>query len=369
MKPDADDPQRLDLPSFPAYAVASALLLVACLILIMRRDRPAYVYATRETQPVRGERDAADDICIWIHPTDPTRSVIIGTDKDRGICVYNLDGQEIEFRPDGRLNNVDCRSGFPYLEREIPLVVASNRSDNSILCYTIQPEARTLTLLGRVQTDLEIYGLCLYKASPLDASRFYVFVTGKDGRVQQYRLEEAPSESVAGAIQGKKVRELQFESVTEGCVADDTHGWVYIGEEDVGLWKLNARPDASGSTRTLIIRAGFGRPISPDLEGVTIYPTNGESGYLLLSSQGDNRFIVLDRQEPHPLLGSFKIASNRTLNIDAVSGTDGIDVTNAALGPDFPLGLMIAQDDKNDDANQNFKMVPWHEIRQALELP
>ena len=37
----------------------------------------------------------ADDPAIWIHPTDPTRSLIIGTDKkeDGALYVFGMDGK------------------------------------------------------------------------------------------------------------------------------------------------------------------------------------------------------------------------------------------------------------------------------------
>ena len=39
-----------------------------------------------------------DDPAIWIHPTDPAQSLIIGTDKneDGALYVYNLQGKIIE---------------------------------------------------------------------------------------------------------------------------------------------------------------------------------------------------------------------------------------------------------------------------------
>ena len=51
--------------------------------------------------------------------------------------------------------------------------------------------------------------------------------------------------------------------------------------------------------------------------------------------------------------------------VDGVSHTDGIEVTNTALGAAFPDGLFIAQDDRNDGGNQNFKLVPWDAIARA----
>ena len=34
-----------------------------------------------ETDPVGDSDDTADDPCVWVHPSDPSLSVIIGTDK------------------------------------------------------------------------------------------------------------------------------------------------------------------------------------------------------------------------------------------------------------------------------------------------
>jgi hypothetical protein len=58
-------------------------------------------------------------------------------------------------------------------------------------------------------------------------------------------------------------------------------------------------------------------------------------------------------------VGSFKLVAGG--GIDAVTDTDGIDVTNLALGPAFPQGMFVAQD--NDD---NFKFARWDAIDTAF---
>jgi len=70
------------------------------------------VQAALETEPVASRGDAADDAAIWVNPVDPAASVIIGTDKQRGLIVYRLDGTVVQSLPDGRMNNVDLRDGF-----------------------------------------------------------------------------------------------------------------------------------------------------------------------------------------------------------------------------------------------------------------
>src|SRR5262249_44232403 len=70
------------------------------------------VFATVETDPVPQGGDAADDPAIWINPNDPAKSTIIGTDKMGGLAVYDLSGKQIQYLPDGRMDNVDLRDGF-----------------------------------------------------------------------------------------------------------------------------------------------------------------------------------------------------------------------------------------------------------------
>ena len=48
---------------------------------------------------------------------------------------------------------------------------------------------------------------------------------------------------------------------------------------------------------------------------------------------------------------SFRIVAGA---IDQVTVTDGIHVTTANLGPQFPKGVFIAQDGKDDKGKQNF---------------
>jgi 3-phytase len=315
--------------------------------------------AVVETEAVPSKGDAADDPAIWVHPTRPEKSLVLGTDKKGGLNVFNLDGRRTQIVSDGsRPNNVDVIYNFPLGGKTVDLAVAGTRSQKrpGIAFWRIDPENGRLTALGPIPAftvlgEGEPYGSCVYK-SPRDRA-IYLFLTSKDGDVEQYRLEAGGD----AAVRGKKVRTLKVGSTTEGCVADFDLGSLYVGEEKVGIWKYGAEPD-SGSSRTLVARVGD-HGLTADVEGLTIYYGPGSKGYLIASSQGAGTFQVYEREAPHDFVQTIDPAPG---TIGDVGETDGIDVTSAAITPHFPHGLFVCQDGRGKNGFQNFKFFAWDEI-------
>jgi 3-phytase len=316
------------------------------------------VSATVETEPVRSGGDAADDPAIWVHPSNPAESTIIGTDKQGGLVVYDLAGKQLQYLSDGKMDNVDLRPGFPLGGQQVALVTAGNRQDNSIAIYRVNPQTRTLeNVAARKITTLPIYGSCMYRSAK--TGKFYYFANSKSGAVEQWELTDNGS----GKVEAKKVRNFKLGSVTEGCVADDELGHFYISEETVAIWKYGAEPDA-GEARTAVDKAGAGRLVA-DIEGLAIAYAKDGTGYLIASSQGNNSFVIYRREGQNEYVKTFRVVPGN--NLDAVEETDGIEVATANLGPAFPHGVFIAQDGINDRGNQNFKLVPWQAIMSKSE--
>jgi 3-phytase len=323
------------------------------------------VSASVETEPVRTYGDAADDPAIWVHPTDPSQSLIIGTQKKRGINIYDLTGKELQSLPDGRMNNADIRYGFDLGGTTVDVLTASNRSNDSIAIYAIDPASRSLRNIAVEAIDSGMsdpYGQCMYRNA--DSGDIFVIVNDSSGLVRQWRLEASSGEYVTATV----VREFKLDSQTEGCVADDETGALYIGQEDFGIWKYSADPEA-GDERVLVDTVDGGN-LTADVEGMAIYYGPGETGYLVVSNQGADNFAVYRRDGDNDFIGHFHIVANELLGIDGVSETDGIDVTSASLGAAFPGGVFVAQDGRNitPDERQNFKLVPWKRIAEAMGL-
>jgi 3-phytase len=318
-----------------------------------------------ETEPVTTHGDAADDPAIWVHPDDPAASLVIGTNKESGLEVYDLDGRRLQILPDGRMNNVDIRDGFPYRGARVSLVAVTNRTTKTIALYRVDVATRRLEALetGDMTTDMhDPYGLCLFHDRRRD--RFYVIINDADsGLLRQWRLEER-----GGRVIATRVRDIEVGSQSEGCVADDELGHLYVGEEDVAIWKYGADPRA-GSRRTAVDTVEAGRLID-DIEGLGLYEGPNGTGYLVASSQGDDTYGVYRREGNNAWVGKFHVVANEESGIDGASETDGLDVSSAALGPQLPQGLLVVQDGRNlmPKDRQNFKFVSWQDIAKALHL-
>lgn len=330
---------------------------------IVRSDYPV-VRPSIETEPVETGGDAADDPAVWVHPADPSLSLIIGTQKQSGLYVYDLSGARVQFLPDGRMNNVDLRYNFTLGGERVAIVAATNRTNHEISLYRVDADARQLVnaAAGPAPTGFaDPYGLCMYQSARDGAT--YVFAGDTEGAMRQWRLSDEN-----GRVRATLVREFSFASQAEGCVADDATGILYVAEEDHGLWRLNAEPDG-GDARTQLDSVADNPAIKDDLEGVAIYDLGDGRGYLVLSSQGNDSYAVYDRQSG-AYIGSFAVIADEARGIDGVSETDGLEVTSAALGPGFPHGAFVAQDGRNvsPPEHQNFKLVPWERIAAALGL-
>jgi 3-phytase len=332
----------------------AALLLAACSD--GTGDDPGDGLVTAEVT-ARAETDSSvgdpDDPAIWIDPVDPAGSRILGTDKAHGLYVYDLAGALVQDLPDGRMNSVDLRR-FDSIDGTFPLVTAGNRSDDTVALYRLDATtgmlARIAPLAG-LPTGLTIYGHCMGKDPAGDV---HVFFDDKDGTIVQWRL----GEDETGAIAATEVRRLRLASQPENCVVDDELGRLYVGEEDVGIWRFDAFGAATEGT---LIASADGSHMVADVEGLAIYPTANGGGYLIASSQGDNAYAIFDRGGDNTFRHRFRIVGGA---VDAASESDGIEVTTAAL-PGYPGGMFIAHDTANESFTGNFKLVSWDDIAAA----
>jgi 3-phytase len=268
----------------------------------------AVVRAIAETSPVDHPDDAADDPAIWIHRDDPARSLVLGTNKQSGLCVHDLKGQLLQFLPVGRINNVDVRQGVtaggerhhrhrrrvaPREASDLPLRDPRNRR------WSSRRRAPRLPVPGRRR------GALRHLPDPRCGLRFRatVYVNDKSGLIEAWRLDF----SLPNAPTATLTRSLKLGSQVEGLVVDDASNILFVGEETVGVWRIDL--NQTDPEPSLILAANPHGPLVPDVEGLAIARLSGGRAVLLVSSQGNNTFVALDLSPPHTLRGSFAIGA------------------------------------------------------------
>ncbi|MBT1450602.1 phytase [Glaciecola sp. XM2] len=297
----------------------------------------ATFYANAQTHPVNRFGDAADDPAIWLNNAAPEKSLVFGTDKKYGLNVYDLSGKLVQSLASGRINNIDIRGN---------MAVASNRTYQSMTFFNIDESSGLASELANVPTQLnDVYGLCLYQ----NDEQLEVFINDTDGRFEHYAVEQSQ-----GEISARLLDTFNSDSQPEGCIVDDATQTLYFGEESTGVWEKSlAQPKLPA-----VLIATVNERVNADIEGMGIYMVDGEK-FLIVSSQGNNRFAVYAIERNNQLIGVFDIGVNYELGIDAVSETDGLEVISTPLGNNYPMGLLVVQDGRNvmPLEPQNFKLV------------
>lgn len=305
-----------------------------------------------ETDVMRiGSGDVADDPAVWVNKVNPDGSLILGTNKDEGLHVYDLSGTEVQFLDVGRVNNIDLRGN---------LAVASNDEVNGLSWFAIDDVTGDVSHLGDTLVDkTEPYGVC----AGFVGSDYTAGVTYKDGTLELWRVDVDASGDIAPML----ARSVKLASQLEGCVFDDDASRLFIGEEGAGIWTLDLADETSAPLALDMIANGNG--LVADVEGLTLWLDDGETGYLIASAQAADRFVVYDRTPPHAPRGIFTLVPSADGRIDGVTHTDGLDAVSAAL-PGFPSGLLVVQDDEaaNSNGKQNFKLVSFEEVLWAMGL-
>jgi 3-phytase len=305
---------------------------------------------------------------LWADPADPSRALLIGTDKSIGLYVHDLSGRVLQFFPAGPLNNVDMRP-FPVGGQAAWLVAAAERDRFGIALWLLDPATLRLADFGYLPTPRafgEPYGFCMGQWG----GATYLVANNKGGEILAFRVT-ATSAGPAMEL----AHRWKLGSQTEGCVVDDRTGDLFVGEEDVGIWRMSL---AQPTQRPAKIAAIDGKRLVADVEGLTLMRDGGAT-YLIASSQGDSAYAVWRLAGGAPQwVGRFRIGGG---TIDPVTQTDGLDAFSGPIGA-FPEGALAVHDHcdsptasdppasvcDSDGKQQNYKIIDWRDIRGALKI-
>jgi 3-phytase len=339
------------MPRYTLPLLLVALLAVAVVSFLPVRA-PVELPAPTVTLSDRAARDQ-DDMCVWVHPADPAKSTVIASDKHANkLFVYDLAGQTVQAVDVKYPGNVDTRRGFPLAGNTVDVVAVNLRGEKSLAVFRVDAESRTLTRVddGTIATG-DNYGCCLYRSAK--SGQFYAIITSYPGTVTHLEL----ADDGTGKVRGKKVRSWKVGGVCESAVADDATGRVFVAEESKGVWEIGGEPDDTAPA-ALVIKVGQ-NGLNGEVEGLALFPTGNDTGYLIVSDQGKNTFRVYRSEGKHEYIGAFAVKG-------AVD-TDGIEVVAANLGPGFSDGLFACHTAAKSPCP--VLLTPWGAIAKTFDPP
>ncbi|MHB0756236.1 phytase [Polaribacter sp. M15] len=284
-----------------------------------------------------------DDPAIWIHPKDPEKSIVFGTDKETNGAIYafDLQGKIIEektIRNIKRPNNVDLIYGFQLNDStQVDVLAFTEREQQQIRVFSI-PDMQPLDNGGfkvfEDETDINLklpMGIALYK-SPIDSSLYAIVgrKTGpQNGYLYQYKLE--PKESKVTAKLVRKFGQFSQKKEIEAIAVDEEMGFVYYADEMHCIRKYYAEP-SKGSKE---ISCFGGDKFLEDIEGIAIAKMKNKQGFLIVSDQQRGQFNIFNRKTNEFI---------KAVNLTTIS-TDGCEVVTVPLNKTFKSGLFVAMND------------------------
>jgi 3-phytase len=306
----------------------------------------------------------SDDPAIWIHPNNPEKSLILGTDKDclGALFVFDLHGKILnKVAGLNRPNNVDVEYGFKLDGEEIDIAVVTLRNADSLRIFAL-PDLKPVDGGGlpvfEGEVNLGPMGIALYKR-PADGN-IYAIVSRKNGPLEGYLWQYLLKDNGSGRVVLEKVRafgKFSGQGEIEAIAVDNALGYVYYSDENKGIRKYYANPDHTEADRELAL---FGLDhFSEDREGISIWQKGNGTGYILVSDQQADRFNVYAREgmtgnpHCHTLITSIPMSTMES---------DGSDVTSKALGNIFPHGLFVAM-----STDSTFHYYDWKDLEARIK--
>ena len=323
---------------------------------------PIQKNAVKPTTVTQSLPHDTDDPAIWINPTDASKSIIVGTDKetDGGLYAFDLNGKILKKSiPLKRPNNVDIAYGLLIDGKKVDVAVTTERESNTIRIFSL-PDLEPIDNGGipvfEGETLRDPMGIALY-TRPSD-KKIFAIVGRKSGPsgsyLWQYELSGAGKVATAKVV--RKFGVYSGKKEIEAIAVDNELGVVYYCDEQFGIRKYKADPALNDNSELAL----FGRNhFKADNEGIAIYKATPTTGYILVSNQQANTFMVYPREgvngntNEYPLLAEIP-----TSTIEC----DGADVTSINLGGQFKNGLFVAMSN-----GMTFHYYAWDLIQQRID--
>lgn len=302
-------------------------------------DLPEVAPAAR-TQPAG--LGAAIDAAFWPHPD---RVVLLAAEGEGGLNSYTVDGHRLHAYPDIQAGMVEVLRDGPSAPA---VAVVYNGADSTLGAWTLVDGDGQLAAIGGdpIPVNDELTGLCSYRSALSGA--WFVYGTTDEGLLHHWELYRDGDD-----WQGRLLRTIPAGKGAGFCAVDSGDAAVYVGDEELGIWRFGAEPEADTTRELIDLVAPRGR-LGEEIKGIAVYPVSADLAYLLVADAGEG------------FLSAYTLPAGGyagAVSIGGLSEAEGL----ATLASSEGGWLAIADEDTSDGASE-FSLVSWPAIAAPLGL-
>jgi 3-phytase len=309
------------------------------------------------TEPVQFD---SDDPAIWLNSSDPSKSLVVGTDKSENgaLYVYDLQGKIVHVVKDlKRPNNVDIAYGLVLNGKSTDIAITTERITHKLRIFAL-PDMTPVdnggipAFEGEAEPGFrDVMGISIYTAKN---GKMYAIAGRKTGPttggyIWQYLLGDDGTGTVKATLV-RKFGKYSGKKEIEAIAVDNELGYIYYSDEQVGVRQYYADPEKGNEELSVFGTTGF----TEDHEGISIYKLTDTTGYILVSDQGANKFQIFDRAGTKTKPFEHKLLKVTTVQ---ASHSDGSDVVSVPLNATFKHGLFVVMSD-----DKTFHYYRWEDI-------
>lgn len=278
---------------------------------------------------------------------------IVGATALGGLEVYDETGARLGSALAGEVAGVDVAYGYAMGGVAATIVAAIDITQNALRLFELKGGQLTEVGARSVPLGFAAENVCLFHSN-LDGA-LYAFVVGDGGEIDQQLIYTDAS----GRLDARQVRRLSVVSTIKQCVVDNASATLYLSEETVGIWRLNANPEAFAAP-DLVDSPRFGK-IKEEVGGLALHDGGDGARWLIASDASAGRLNVYDRDKNEAYIGS--------VTVSATAGGETIGEPGPLFGlsqavKGFSNGLLLV----TDEDGSNFKTLSFADIAANLKI-
>lgn len=293
-------------------------------------------------RPAAETRDGSLDSAV-IASAKGDAAWIAAADRQFGLRIYALDGDEVSAFGVGRLNGVDAIA----VADDRYVLAASNASANALSLFTASIDDGVLTVgtLNPIALTMTAPdGLCMERVD----DRLGVYVADRTGQLEEWHIDAYGS--------GVLSRTMSFAGQARACVVDRSRRTLYVADDAAGIWSLDL---ASGELKLVDGRAE--QKLLPGASGLGIHAS--PDGDYLVASGIAGRGVGVYALPAGEAEAAFRVNPNAELGIDGMPVVSGVTAFGEPL-PAYPAGIVIVHDGSGNE--RSFKLVDWRAVRTLI---